>query len=157
MQIVNVLQKACQLPHTSCNLFFTKESHVHTLYNTIRLLLPGRGIPDVTELDYLTQISFELYERTGPPSSPTFDESDPSKPATMSVEYSLRIGFSPGAHDDGLIDTKIDFRHALSVTPRKWITDHIELDQSLKNLAVAETLFPLKTRVTPHMPTPVNK
>jgi inositol hexakisphosphate/diphosphoinositol-pentakisphosphate kinase len=35
------------------------------------------------------------------------------------LEYSLRVGFSPGAHDPGLIDTDVDKTHALSVAPRR--------------------------------------
>lgn len=64
---------------------------------------------EVYELDYLTQITFELYER-----SRGLGGGDGA-----AMEYSLRIGFSVGAHDSGLIDTQMDTRHALSVAPRK--------------------------------------
>ena len=113
---------------------------MHTLFNVIRLSL-SPGIMEVYELDYLTQITFELYER-----SRGLGVCDGSP-----MEYSLRIGFSVGAHDSGLIDTQMDSGHALSVAPRKyvlvfvgerkeliylhrWITDHIELDEALKRL-----------------------
>jgi inositol-hexakisphosphate/diphosphoinositol-pentakisphosphate 1-kinase len=50
-------------------------------------------------------------------------------------EYSLRIGFSPGAHDSNLIDLHLDSNHSLAVQARKWITDHIPLEEALKLLA----------------------
>lgn len=62
----------------------------------------------------LTQITFELYERR--------------------KEYSLRIGFSPGAHDPNLIDLQIDSRHGLSVAPRRWLTDHLPVNETLELL-----------------------
>ncbi|ORX41725.1 hypothetical protein BCR36DRAFT_587838, partial [Piromyces finnis] len=43
-------------------------------------------------------------------------------------EYSMRVSFSPGAHDSNLIDLQIDGKHSISVAPRKFITDHVSLD-----------------------------
>lgn len=95
-------------------MYFTKESHVHTLYNVIRLCF-SPGIQEISELDYLTQITMELYERY----------------KDNNVEYSIRVGFSPGANSAGLIDTQMDETHALAVAPRKWISDHINLADAL--------------------------
>ena len=47
-------------------------------------------------------------------------------------EYSLRIGLSHGAHDSNILDVQIDQKHALSVAPRKWITEHIKLDDAIQ-------------------------
>ncbi|KAI8895233.1 histidine phosphatase superfamily-domain-containing protein [Globomyces pollinis-pini] len=104
-------------------LYFTKESKVYCLLNVVLICgLKTKFIPtDVSELDYLTQITFELYER-----SAGSGENDRSEP-----EYSLRIGFSPGAHDPNLVDTQLDNNHALSVAPRRWLTEHIPLDEAL--------------------------
>lgn len=53
----------------------------------------------------LTQITFELYER--------------SKQGTTEKEYSLRIGFSSGAHYDSVLDLRMDTEHCLKVAPRR--------------------------------------
>jgi hypothetical protein len=74
----------------------------------------------------LTQITFELHER--------------HRGLSNEREYSLRIGFSPGAHDANLIDLALDSRHSLSVQPRKWISEHIELDEALGFLSGARKL-----------------
>jgi inositol hexakisphosphate/diphosphoinositol-pentakisphosphate kinase len=63
----------------------------------------------------LTQITFELYERN----------------STQGSEYSLRIGLSVGAHDPNLIELDLPVEHSLTVAQRKWITDHVSLDDAL--------------------------
>ncbi|CAG8570925.1 435_t:CDS:10 [Paraglomus brasilianum] len=100
-------------------LYFTKESHVHTLLNVVLLSGLPTKIPknDVPELDYLTQITFEMYER--------------NQGFSGDKEYSLRVGFSPGAHDPNILDLQLDARHCLKVAPRKNLTDHLPLDQGL--------------------------
>ncbi|KAI9193097.1 histidine phosphatase superfamily-domain-containing protein [Polychytrium aggregatum] len=106
-------------------LYFTKESKVISLLNVVLL----SGLPtkvahsEVCELDYMTQISFELYERTRGLAS--------SEAPEVPREYSLRIGFSPGASDPNLIDLQLDSRHSLTVKPRRWISDHVSLDDAL--------------------------
>ncbi|KAJ3343154.1 hypothetical protein HDU93_009704 [Gonapodya sp. JEL0774] len=150
---------------TPCTrLFFTKESKIITLLNVII----AAGFPvklsyspkEVDEVDYLTQIVFELYERvrttnigstiSSPGSaSPLHEDGHPSvtpsqspqmnhrgstpRPVTPSSprEYSIRLSFSPGAHDNNLIDTQMDGKHSLSTAPRRWITNHINLDDAL--------------------------
>lgn len=77
----------------------------------------------------LTQITFELYERSAEGGNSPNGRSTPKE-----NELSLRIGFSQGAHDPNLIDLQIDSRHAVAVTPRKWITDHISLQDAIKAL-----------------------
>ncbi|RKP21635.1 hypothetical protein ROZALSC1DRAFT_26981 [Rozella allomycis CSF55] len=98
-------------------LYFTKESHVHALLNIVRFGGLECSIGNWDELDYLTQITFEVYERF--------------KSNTSGFEYSIRIGFSPGAHDSNILDVQIDQKHALSVAPRRWITEHIPLDHAI--------------------------
>ena len=53
----------------------------------------------------LTQITFEMYER--------------NQGFVGDKEYSLRVGFSPGAHDPNILDLQLDARHCLNVAPRK--------------------------------------
>ncbi|KAF9201268.1 hypothetical protein BGZ49_008470 [Haplosporangium sp. Z 27] len=139
-QIVDDLE-SCKRPDAApcTRLYFTKESHVHTLLNVVYL----SGIPTrlskskIPELDYLTQITFELYERNGPTSSrssspigsPDFFE-PPQSP--QAPEYSLRIGFSPGAGNPNILDLQMDSKHCLSVMQRRNLTDHLPLDDALQ-------------------------
>ncbi|KAJ1850090.1 inositol hexakisphosphate and diphosphoinositol-pentakisphosphate kinase [Coemansia sp. RSA 2703] len=101
--------------------YFTKESHIHTLLNIILLC----GMPNamsyeqVDELDYLTHIIFEVYERK------------PDVDANVDREYSLRIGFSPGASCFHVLDIDIDCTHALKVLPRRNFTHHMPLDSAI--------------------------
>ncbi|KAF9917064.1 hypothetical protein BX616_002043 [Lobosporangium transversale] len=142
-QIVEDLE-SCKRPDAApcTRLYFTKESHVHTLLNIVYL----SGIPTrlskskIPELDYLTQITFELYERSSPvmpgngsrlmTGSSLHDENQhfPSS----SPEYSLRIGFSPGAGNPNILDLHMDSKHCLSVMQRRNLTDHLPLDDALR-------------------------
>ncbi|KAG1148523.1 hypothetical protein G6F37_004245 [Rhizopus arrhizus] len=100
-------------------LYFTKESHVHALLNLVYLSGVPTKVPKNTlpELDFLTQITFELYERNR--------HSVPEK------EYSLRIGFSSGAHYDSVLDLKMDAEHCLKVAPRRNLIPHLSLEEVL--------------------------
>ncbi|KAI8097695.1 histidine phosphatase superfamily-domain-containing protein [Halteromyces radiatus] len=101
-------------------LYFTKESHVHALLN----LVYHSGVPTkiprnmLPELDFLTQITFELYERKNPDTD-------------TAAEYSLRIAFSPGAHYDSVLDLHMDAEHCLKVAPRKNLIPHLSLEEVL--------------------------
>ncbi|EIE79258.1 hypothetical protein RO3G_03963 [Rhizopus delemar RA 99-880] len=105
------------IPRT--RLYFTKESHVHALLNLVYLSGVPTKVPRniLPELDFLTQITFELYERNR--------HSVPEK------EYSLRIGFSSGAHYDSVLDLKMDAEHCLKVTPRRNLIPHLSLEEVL--------------------------
>ncbi|KAF1798602.1 histidine phosphatase superfamily-domain-containing protein [Mucor lusitanicus] len=100
-------------------LYFTKESHVHALLNLIYLSGVPTKVPRNTlpELDFLTQITFELYERNR--------QSVPEK------EYSLRIGFSSGAHYNSVLDLRMDAEHCLKVAPRRNLIPHLLLEEVL--------------------------
>ncbi|CAG8647839.1 11735_t:CDS:2 [Funneliformis caledonium] len=117
--IIKNLEESKSSPTPCTRLYFTKESHVHTLLNIVFLSgLPTRiSKNDLAELDYLTQITFELYER--------------HRGLSGDKEYSLRVAFSPGAHDPNILDLRLDARHCLNVAPRKNLTDHLPLDQAL--------------------------
>ncbi|KAG0210358.1 hypothetical protein BGX28_009410 [Mortierella sp. GBA30] len=140
-QIVEDLE-SCKRPDAApcTRLYFTKESHVHTLLNIVYL----SGIPmklrksKIPELDYLTQITFELYERSGP-ASPTSTSTTPiGSPDSSAMqsppypEYSLRIGFSPGAGNPNILDLQMDSKHCLSVMQRRNLMDHLPLDAALR-------------------------
>ncbi|KAJ1962104.1 inositol hexakisphosphate and diphosphoinositol-pentakisphosphate kinase [Dipsacomyces acuminosporus] len=104
--------------------YFTKESHIHTLLNLVFLCDMQTMIPyeKVGELDYLTHIIFEVYERK------------PDVDAGLDRDYSLRIGFSPGANCFHVLDMNIDSTHALKVLPRRNFTYHISLDKAIRKL-----------------------
>jgi len=100
-------------------LYFTKESHVHTLLNIVfSSSLPLSLKPeDIGELDYLTQITFELYEC--------------QRENSNDKQWSLRLGFSPGAHHSFIMDLQMNEYHALSVAPRRDLSEHIDLAEAL--------------------------
>ncbi|ORZ14442.1 histidine phosphatase superfamily-domain-containing protein [Lobosporangium transversale] len=127
-QIVEDLEAAKRSTTPCTRLYFTKESHVHTLLNIVYL----SGIPtrlsknELPELDYLTQITFELYERSGSNTPGAALQSPQPR------EYSLRIGFSPGAGNSNILDLQMDSKHCLSVMPRRNLTDHLPLEAALR-------------------------
>ncbi|KAI7904111.1 histidine phosphatase superfamily-domain-containing protein [Cokeromyces recurvatus] len=120
--------KVSEKPKT--RLYFTKESHVHALLNLVYLSgLPTKfPRPILPELDFLTQITFELYER--------------NRHNGTEKEYSLRIAFSPGAHYDCVLDLHMDAEHCLKVAPRKNLIPHLSLDKVLQYYKTAYLRIP---------------
>lgn len=120
--------KTSEKPKT--RLYFTKESHVHALLNLVYLSgLPTKfPRPILPELDFLTQITFELYER--------------NRHNGSEKEYSLRIAFSPGAHYDSVLDLRMDAEHCLKVAPRKNLIPHLSLDEVLQYYKTAYLKIP---------------
>lgn len=78
---------------------------------------------DEGDLDYLSQICFEFYEKVSAPNDGTGE---------CSRVYSLRIGVSSGAHDDHLFDLQMDAKHAVTVKGRTWITEYLDGKQVLE-------------------------
>eukprot|EP00899_Mesostigma_viride_P005502 jgi/Mesvir1/14953/Mv14625-RA.1 len=85
------------LRHVRTRLYFTSESHIHSLINTLRYCFldsPGGthllsetaedNLSDIREYDYLTQIVFEMYENM---------EED----ADDHNRFQIKISFSPGS------------------------------------------------------------
>ncbi|OBZ88395.1 Inositol hexakisphosphate and diphosphoinositol-pentakisphosphate kinase [Choanephora cucurbitarum] len=118
-KILSDLDEMTSSENARTRLYFTKESHVHALLNLIYLSGVPTKVPRNTlpELDYLTQITFELYERNR--------QSVPEK------EYSLRIGFSSGAHYDSVLDLRLDAEHCLKVAPRRNLIPHLLVEEVL--------------------------
>ncbi|KAJ2707472.1 inositol hexakisphosphate and diphosphoinositol-pentakisphosphate kinase [Coemansia sp. IMI 203386] len=104
--------------------YFTKESHIYTLLNLVFLCGMSTMVPyeQVGELDYLTHIIFEVYERKA------------DVDANIDSEYSLRIGFSPGASCFHVLDVDVDSNHALKVLPRRNFTHHMSLPKAIGKL-----------------------
>ncbi|ORX51606.1 hypothetical protein DM01DRAFT_1375330 [Hesseltinella vesiculosa] len=101
-------------------LYFTKESHVHALLSLVYLSGVPTKVPrnSLPELDFLTQITFELYERKNPD-------------IHGNADYSLRIAFSPGAHSDSVLDLHLDAEHCVKVVPRMNLIPHLSLEEVL--------------------------
>lgn len=78
---------------------------------------------DEVDLDYLSQICFEFYEKIKP------NTGDGTKNPRS---YSLRIGISKGAHDAHLFDLQMDAKHAVTVKGRTWITEYLDGEQVLE-------------------------
>ncbi|KAL2402418.1 Inositol hexakisphosphate and diphosphoinositol-pentakisphosphate kinase [Exophiala dermatitidis] len=103
-------------------VYFTKESHIYTLLNCImeggiHTKIKRSTIP---ELDYLSQICFELYEARDA-------ETDEST-------YSIRISISPGCHTIDPLDVSLDSKHAIGSAPRRSLTNHQDWKEVISTL-----------------------
>lgn len=140
-----------------CSLYFTKESHIHTLLNLILSSHLPVVMPRMPPLDYFSSITFEVFEKTAAPGTssgsasgaasprePKFDEtlgpssssssgSSSSSPAPVR-QRSLLISVSEGAHSSNVLSINLDARHALTPLPRRPLTKHIELQEALQKL-----------------------
>lgn len=123
--VVSDLEAARNNGESSLTLYFTKESHIHTLVNLV--LLSGLPIANrrIPELDYAvcpsdvlidfkftisflqSHITFELYERN-------YGRGNSDK------EYSIKLSLSEGAHSSNVLDSTLDARHSLNVQPRRY-------------------------------------
>lgn len=105
--------------------YFTKESHIYTLLNIIYgahlpMKIARNALP---ELDYLSQIVFEIYAA-----------GDPSSPGGQ--KYSIRLSISPGCHTQDPLDVHLDDDHYIGCIPRISLTRHLDMElvsQKLKS------------------------
>lgn len=121
--MVEDLEAARNNGESSLTLYFTKESHIHTLVNLV--LLSGLPIANrrIPELDYAvctiflviplatltmikSHITFELYERN-------------HGRGKSDKEYSIKLSLSEGAHSSNVLDSTVDARHSLNVQNRR--------------------------------------
>ncbi|KID92162.1 inositol pyrophosphate synthase [Metarhizium guizhouense ARSEF 977] len=129
-EIVQDLEEMQASTDAKAFFYFTKESHIYTLLNSI---IEG-GIETkinrstIPELDYLSQICFELYESEtkAPAESALGDES--------TFTYSIRITISPGCHVFDPLHVQLDSRHCIGCAPRRSLTPHIDWLQVIKTL-----------------------
>ncbi|EPS44359.1 hypothetical protein H072_1665 [Dactylellina haptotyla CBS 200.50] len=126
-QIVKDLEEVQASENAKSFFYFTKESHVYTLLNCImesgvKTKMERNAIP---ELDYLTQICFELYESE----NKNVPGATPCDPSTSS--YSIRISISPGCHSNDPLDMQLDAKHCIGVTPRRNLIGHYDWKELL--------------------------
>lgn len=111
-EIVKDLEEVQASDGAKSFIYFTKESHIYTLLNCIleggiKTKIERNAIP---ELDYLSTISFELYES---------EDTDAD-----TFAYSIRIAITPGCHTFDPLDVQLDSRHAIGCAPRRSLTPH---------------------------------
>ncbi|ETI22790.1 hypothetical protein G647_06866 [Cladophialophora carrionii CBS 160.54] len=121
-EIVDDLEELQASVDAKSFVYFTKESHIYTLLNCImeggiHTKIKRSTIP---ELDYLSQICFELYE---------------AKDAeTAESTYSIRISISPGCHTVDPLDVSLDSKHAIGSAPRRSLTNHQDWKEVISSL-----------------------
>ncbi|PKY00409.1 putative actin cytoskeleton organization and biogenesis protein [Aspergillus campestris IBT 28561] len=121
-EIVRDLEEVQASTDAKSFFYFTKESHIYTLLNCIleggiQTKIARTAIP---ELDYLSQICFELYEARDCESSTN--------------SYSIRISISPGCHAFDPLDVQLDARHAIGCAPRRSLTAHKDWKEVIETL-----------------------
>ncbi|KAL9128352.1 MAG: hypothetical protein Q9217_002956 [Psora testacea] len=121
-EIVHDLEEVQASEDAISFVYFTKESHIYTLLNCI---LEG-GIKtkiernDIPELDYLSNITFELYESE-------------DKDADV-FSYSIRISITPGCHTFDPLDVQLDSKHSIGCAPRRSLTAHSNWKKVIETL-----------------------
>ncbi|KAF4454512.1 hypothetical protein F53441_3016 [Fusarium austroafricanum] len=130
-EIVQDLEEMQASDDAKSFFYFTKESHIYTLLNCIieggvETKIKRSTIP---ELDYLSQICFELYEAEMKTSG---DGSSPHDAPTFT--YSIRITISPGCHVFDPLHVQLDSRHCIGCAPRRSLTPHADWLQVIKTL-----------------------
>ncbi|KAJ5152834.1 uncharacterized protein N7482_009312 [Penicillium canariense] len=123
-EIVHDLEEVQASDDAKSFFYFTKESHIYTLLNCIleggiQTKIARRAIP---ELDYLSQICFELYEARD------------SDNAVNPYSYSIRISISPGCHAFDPLDVQLDSRHSIGCAPRRSLTAHHDWKEVIETL-----------------------
>ena len=121
-EIVNDLEEVQASDDAKTFIYFTKESHIYTLLNCIleggiKTKIERNSIP---ELDYLSHITFELYESE-------------DKDADV-FAYSIRITITPGCHTFDLLDVQLDSKHSIGCAPRRSLTTHMDWKEVIETL-----------------------
>jgi inositol hexakisphosphate/diphosphoinositol-pentakisphosphate kinase len=121
-EIVLDLEELQASDHAKSFIYFTKESHIHTLLNCIleggvKAIIPRN---EILELDYLSQICFELWE------------AEDTEMETFS--YSIRITISPGCHTADPLDSAPDSKHVIGGAPRRSLTSHADWKEVIETL-----------------------
>jgi inositol-hexakisphosphate/diphosphoinositol-pentakisphosphate 1-kinase len=129
-EIVQDLEEMQASDEAKSFFYFTKESHIYTLLNCIfeggiETKIKRATIP---ELDYLSQICFELYE------SETKVPADGIVGGIPTFAYSIRITISPGCHVFDPLDVQLDSKHCIGCAPRRSLTPHRDWKEVIETL-----------------------
>ncbi|KAL9604334.1 MAG: hypothetical protein Q9219_000522 [cf. Caloplaca sp. 3 TL-2023] len=121
-EIVQDLEAVQASDEAKSFIYFTKESHIYTLLNCIleggiKTKIERNAIP---ELDYLSHITFELYES---------EDKD-----TDTFAYSIRITITPGCHTFDPLDVHLDSKHSIGCAPRRSLTAHQDWREVIETL-----------------------
>ncbi|KAL8702467.1 MAG: hypothetical protein Q9201_004372 [Fulgogasparrea decipioides] len=121
-EIVQDLEAVQASDEAKSFVYFTKESHIYTLLNCIleggiKTKIERNAIP---ELDYLSTITFELYES---------EDKD-----TETFAYSIRITISPGCHTVDPLDVHLDSKHSIGCAQRRSLTAHQDWREVIETL-----------------------
>lgn len=121
-EIVTDLEEVQASEDAKSFIYFTKESHIYTLLNCIleggiKTKIERNAIP---ELDYLSQICFELYEA---------EDKDAD-----TFAYSIRITITPGCHTFDPLDVLLDSKHSIGCAPRRSLTAHADWKEVIETL-----------------------
>lgn len=121
-EIVTDLEDVQRSEYAKSFIYFTKESHIYTLLNCIleggiRTKIERNAIP---ELDYLSHITFELYES---------EDKDAD-----TFAYSIRITITPGCHTFDPLDVQLDSKHSIGCAPRRSLTTHMDWMEVIETL-----------------------
>ena len=121
-EIVNDLEEVQASEEAKSFVYFTKESHIYTLVNCIleggiKTKIERNAIP---ELDYLSHITFELYES---------EDTDAD-----TFTYSIRITITPGCHTFDPLDVQLDSKHSIGCAPRRSLTTHMDWKEVIETL-----------------------
>lgn len=121
-EIVTDLEEVQASEDAKSFIYFTKESHIYTLLNCIleggiKTKIERNAIP---ELDYLSQICFELYEA---------EDKDAD-----TFAYSIRITITPGCHTYDPMDVQLDSKHSIGCAPRRSLTAHADWKEVIETL-----------------------
>lgn len=121
-EIVTDLEDVQRSEDAKSFIYFTKESHIYTLVNCIleggiRTKIERNAIP---ELDYLSHITFELYE-----------SEDKDKDT---FTYSIRITITPGCHTFDPLDVQLDSKHSIGCAQRRSLTTHMDWMEVIETL-----------------------
>ena len=121
-EIVHDLEEVQASDDAKSFIYFTKESHIYTLLNCIleggiKTKIARNAIP---ELDYLSHITFELYES---------EDKDAD-----TFTYSIRIAITPGCHTFDPLDVQLDSKHSIGCAPRRSLTAHQDWKEVIETL-----------------------
>lgn len=103
----------------------------------------------IPEMDYLTQICFELFE-SEPKSKNNFFEQGEGKSAETTKKYAVKITISPGCHSSDPLDLQLDSKHCIGCAPRRALTKHLDInDELMRNFKCRFSRVNLPKRFTP--------